>query len=597
MKIKAPNNTLNPALSTTVPTTAATSLTQLPGNTTTNAGQKSPMVSRAAATSHTSTSTSASSSGGQGNHNPPRTTMSTMVNIGTFHVPTNAWPTVQNANNAGSPRRQGKGGGTPGANSAAAVAAANAGSNACRSPVSRQLFPGDRNRHSTQVAVTATKTTVTYTSAVSAGKAKTVTSSANMPHIKMSDHKAPVAMVRPLAKSPAGGSTGGSMLQQNGSSHIGKPGQQPLLPMKPASQNSGPPPQNQQAVIGSVTTSQHGEYSPFHNFFNAVDQVTGNKKEDPNENRKNMNFASVAAAGVISSSAGPLGSNSPGPPRPPSEHDPNLPAKAPGYKPKSSLPPGGDGDHMRAPGFKAMMQQAHQHQHQHPGHQHPGHHALPGGPGNVMGLPFSMPPVGELDMNQVDNFRAVMAAHHHMSPHHSGTSTPSLSSQSPSSMGFGFDHEEFLRAGRIEYSTPHQPMTLPKIESTLNPNAPDFRSSRPDLPSPPGPGGIGTFIANSAFTNLPSSMSMVATAAGIPPSLRPQHTNFIGQQGIGGLPAQNFLPASNLAGSDLPQFAPMPGGFGPAGGQVPRQYSPLPPTPRSANTTPSAGASSKGTPS
>ena len=37
---------------------------------------------------------------------------------------------------------------------------------------------------------------------------------------------------------------------------------------------------------------------------------------------------------------------------------------------------------------------------------------------------------------------------------------------------------QFVPSHHMEYTTPNKPMTLPKIESTLNPNAPDFTSSR-----------------------------------------------------------------------------------------------------------------------
>merc|ERR1712142_1071796 len=40
------------------------------------------------------------------------------------------------------------------------------------------------------------------------------------------------------------------------------------------------------------------------------------------------------------------------------------------------------------------------------------------------------------------------------------------------------DLDSLKNCSQEEYSTPNQPMTLPKIESTLNPNAPDFTSSR-----------------------------------------------------------------------------------------------------------------------
>ena len=73
---------------------------------------------------------------------------------------------------------------------------------------------------------------------------------------------------------------------------------------------------------------------------------------------------------------------------------------------------------------------------------------------------------------------------------------------------------QFLHSRHTEYSTPNKPMTLPKIESTLNPNAPDFTSSRMSMSyiqqflaaqsGAGGPGGPGA-LNGSDFNKAPGS--------------------------------------------------------------------------------------------
>lgn len=191
------------------------------------------------------------------------------------------------------------------------------------------------------------------------------------------------------------------------------------------------------ASNANLSMSSSGEFSPFDNFFgNATEQLLG-KKDEANER---INFASVAAAGLVSSYPGTMMMN-----QDPSISDPALQAKAPGFKPTNTGPrmpvPMSDMN----PAFRAPMFPM-QNQFMDIGMQ--------GFPSFQPGPPH--PGFGTQSPN--------------MSPRSSQSSTAGLS---PRSNGSGFDPQMNQKE---EYTTPNQPMTLPKINSSLNPNAPDFTS-------------------------------------------------------------------------------------------------------------------------
>lgn len=195
----------------------------------------------------------------------------------------------------------------------------------------------------------------------------------------------------------------------------------------------------------SLNMSSSGEFSPFDNFFsNAAEQLLGKKEDNMNER---MNFASVAAAGVVPTFSGST-VMSPEPHSP----DPALQAKAPGFKlqqscgPRMMAPPDMNPG-FRAPGFPMPLQMMDMNMPL---------HGLQGFPG------FMGPPLPQPFPNHSPD----------MSPRSSQSSTAGLSPRSNSS---GFD-PQMAANQKEEYTTPNQPMTLPKINSSLNPNAPDFTS-------------------------------------------------------------------------------------------------------------------------
>ena len=197
----------------------------------------------------------------------------------------------------------------------------------------------------------------------------------------------------------------------------------------------------------SIPTGMQHLFSPFNNpFSNVADVMLGGKKDDAADR---MNFASVAAAGVV-----PPVTNSP-----PSEMkaDPNLQAKAPGFR---TMNKNTDIDALQA---FYMMKNV------------------------VTGGGFVDP-----ELARAPGYRIGM-------PNQSPSMSPrSGSSQSGGHSPRNMDPNQQMGASLLslanqkdEYTTATQPMTLPKIESTLNPNAPQFTSRQPGQPGPSsGPGSV-----------------------------------------------------------------------------------------------------------
>ena len=252
----------------------------------------------------------------------------------------------------------------------------------------------------------------------------------------------------------------------------------PIIPNQPTTTATT---QTITSSTGFNISSASGEFSPFDNFFsNAAQQLLG-KKEDSTSER--MNFASVAAAGVLppfSGSPGNVGTPvSPGGPT-----DPNLLAKAPGFK-----PPG--------PRMMTPLDMA-------PGFKGGGFQMSP----QVMEM--NMPPLYGMNGPGVQGLQNFHQPPQNQSPNSSPRSSQSGSGMSPHSNS-GFD-SSVSSLQREEYTTPNQPMTLPKISSSLNPNAPDFTSRTAPPGSNSGPGGPGSLPNMPGMGMIPQAMYQQALA-------------------------------------------------------------------------------------
>lgn len=207
---------------------------------------------------------------------------------------------------------------------------------------------------------------------------------------------------------------------------------------RPSNQKNEPLPivSNQQQSLpnGPVQSSNAppGTFSPFNNAFsNVADQFL---RRD--ESAERMNFASVAAAGIVGSVANSPMSESPGIPGQMGKSDTALQAKAPGYRPTNVRPmTPQDIEAQRMFGFGGMQ-------------------------------PMKIG-VGD-ELSRTPGFRMPNQSPV-ISPRNQGEISPPSQSINPVQN----------QPRKDEYTTPNQPLTLPKIESTLNPNAPDFTSRQP----------------------------------------------------------------------------------------------------------------------
>lgn len=273
---------------------------------------------------------------------------------------------------------------------------------------------------------------------------------------------------------------------------------QPPLPIKSSAIGNVDGRPNSGFSAGSFAT----EYSPFSGGL-VTDVLAG--KGDPMPDGR-MNFASVAAAGVV------VGGKNQSPPAPGVTmgmmHDngdanslEDLKAKAPGYKPR-----------MAAADNKAQsgkMQSSNMFYSQ--------------------GSPGMIPSLGAISISMpVTDDSLPMESHHGpLTPgeyydrpmtasstslqqdalsSHSNSSTPASSLSPRSSSDGGKQRKD-------EYASPHQPMTLPKVESRLNPEAPDFtlptsrHSQGVGAPNYPPP--FASFLMGGPnFASLPDMTSM-----------------------------------------------------------------------------------------
>ncbi|ELU15000.1 hypothetical protein CAPTEDRAFT_219177 [Capitella teleta] len=211
-----------------------------------------------------------------------------------------------------------------------------------------------------------------------------------------------------------------------------KPGVQGSIPS--ASVSPQPPlPLKQQAP-------QATHYSPFENtlFAQAAERML--KKDEDSR----LKFATVAAVGVVSTTQSSM---LPGAPSHMGD-DPRLQAKAPGYKAPRTNSPQIDAEAK----YKQQQQQQRM--------------AFMQQQNAELAKAYRMVPPS---LDTYDKTYRPEGAQ--MSP----CSSVATSMQSSSLM-------DAMHGAREEYTTPSQPMTLPRIESNLNPNAPDFTTRPPHLP-------------------------------------------------------------------------------------------------------------------
>lgn len=320
--------------------------------------------------------------------------------------------------------------------------------------VTRQLFPGDKKSGFTIPPQTSTNTTMSYSLASTSAKVSTTSASAyvnkqdnrisNVTSKSQQQQQQP-PQTRPIQQphiQPPVGSI--KVLQRpSPSQKFDQPQPLPIISGQQTSTINGPVTSinGGQPGMGPGMPNQ-GMFQPFSNMFNinVTDQLM--RKDDQAER---MNFASVAAAGVVPSMGNP-GS-------PTAELalsmqnlkvDPALQAKAPGFRPpnaKNMSPPGVESE---GPGYKVLQAQM----------------------------------MNDIDVSRAPGYRGGLPNHSPAVSPRSNAST--ASGMSPRGQNSGLDSSQHstssVSSQKEEYTTPTQPMTLPKIQSTLNPNAPDFTS-------------------------------------------------------------------------------------------------------------------------
>lgn len=305
--------------------------------------------------------------------------------------------------------------------------------------VTRQLFPNEtknRGEFGYVPPSTSSNTPVSYTLASSTSKV--TTSGSPVFTIKPDNSKQPLPSKPGQIRPPVPGNV--KVLQRPGS-HKQDPQPLPII----SGQQNGPsaPPMMGPNGPFMPPNSPGGSFSPFNNLFsNVADQLL--KKDDASER---MNFASVAAAGVI----GSLTNSSAASDLMATKVNPHLQAKAPGFRPVRNPSP-----HEMEMRFKGIQ------------------------------LPPQM-------MNELDSrmFRTGLPNQSPSMSPRSSTSTPNtnMSPRNQTNTSLDPGHLSSAVGQKEEYTTPSQPMTLPKIESTLNPNAPDFTSRQAGGGPPNHPGG------------------------------------------------------------------------------------------------------------
>jgi hypothetical protein len=367
---------------------------------------------------------------------------------------------------------------------------------ASKSPgvVARRLFPADSKNASNPVNTMA-KNTITY-SKPSMAKTKVVAATTSTMSQPLFSSKAETVVSESGGRLAPKGLLQAKMnmdvvnnAQADLQRALGVPPMYALQPIMSTSIQTHPV--SSMPIATTVATSAPPpEYSPFNNLFSQVAEslaVLGAKKEEIRQEQNRPNFAAVAAIGVNQPPGLPMTSASPGPPHthPQDEAiDPSLPSKAPGYKAPGAQRTASPHIHdmSKAPGFKAQFTHPPPPLNKHIDYMDvnqvpPFMHGITVAtsantfdPSKAPGYkaPQQMNMAQFMEQIEREKYRMSMGPNQlSLSPRSAGSS----GGQSPRPL-VDFGHH----GARDEYSTPNQPMTLPKIESTLNPNAPDFTS-------------------------------------------------------------------------------------------------------------------------
>ena len=478
-----------------------------------------------------------------------------------------------------------------------------------KSGVSRQLFPQEKSAAAQQHAM--------YTSPATANT-KVVSMSAMNPAAEV-DAKVASSAGKSLSKVPGSG-------RHPPGVQVTKIASEPqLLPILTCGQT--PPPTGNMtcrshAAVSPVPTAvtlPPGEYSPFNNLFGKVaENVIGQKNDLGGSMEHRVNFANVAGSGAMAPTSNAIQMGMVAPPGGHSQPDESLQAKAPGYKAPGQRVPGMEG----MSGYKGGMAQH--------GSQQP---SFPYGvPGSFSTL-YSQGPLG--------------GAVPPMMPDMSGGGMPGMGFGMPPLMGmmssmdpgrhsprldaFGFPPSNV----RTEYSTQDRPMTLPKIDSNLNPNAPNFTSmflqrqrrqqaaaAASRMAMAPGggimPGGADAMPGGGAADAIPGGPDMmppmphpafrVPMQVGVPKAYNgnvitsppPPQQPPIGNNAFHQAPPESNVSDFTPSLGAPPRFNPLIGsapfiGVASTPQPPPKQFSPLASSvARSSSTPSSVGASSKG---
>ena len=268
----------------------------------------------------------------------------------------------------------------------------------------------------------------------------------------------------------------------------------------------GPVPQAP-APSASSGHAAPGEYSPFNQtlFSNFL-----TKKEEQSDK---MDFASVAAAGVVTTSPPSLQTPS-NPVSVTSDSnavDPALQAKAPGYK----IPQRGNSPPFRPTDVEPNMSSMYRMPSPVGGNvlssgQVPANNTLPPHLSNIQMRPQFLENEYLLRYQQQLNQQRLRESgglgpmmHPHMMMRDLGAGgMPMPGTMLPQNMPFNPNQQQQSLAQKDEYSKPHRPMTLPEIKGALNPNAPEFQ-----LPGSGGPMMNGFDRPLHLMGNMPMSLA------------------------------------------------------------------------------------------
>ena len=474
-----------------------------------------------------------------------------------------------------------------------------------KSGVSRQLFPLDKTAaHQQQAMLSSSAKTIAMYSSPATAKTNVVSTSAMNPAMQVDAEVVP-SSGRSVSKMPGNG-------RHPPGVQVTKIASEPQLcgQMPPGGGVIASRSHVAVSPVSSAVTLPPGEYSPFNNAFSKVTVI--GKKTEQVDNR--MNFASVAASGVVAPSSDIISSGIVAPSGD-SQSDESLQAKAPGYK-----APGQRSASDPAQGYKGVGTQPQQ-------------------PMCTTGFPYGVPapfPTSHLppmcSQTSLGSRVPMMPEMNGGTPGMGFGMPPLMGMMPPSSMdpggerlsprldAFGFPHRE-----RDEYSTQDRPMTLPKIDSNLNPNAPNFTSMF--LQRQHREQCAAAAAAASHMVMPPGNMNMASMMPGGADMMPMPHPAFRPPMQVGAqkpfnggviapppsqLPIGNAfhqVPPSNV-GSDFTAGPSLSGGFNPLIGSgpfigasaattqpPPKQFSPLAASSvvRSSSTPSSiGGASSKG---